>query len=76
MDFTFLVLCLVLAFTIYQGYLSIKTFIAMRKALAFIKNNKQNVEIIHDYKGFVISYVLLSVFMAFYAALYFIAKLY
>lgn len=76
MDFTLLVLCLVLAFTIYQGYLSIKTFIAMRKALEFIKINKQNVEIIKDYKAFVFSYVLLAVFMALYAALYLNAKLY
>lgn len=76
MDFTLLVLCLVLAFTIYQGYLSIKTFIAMRKSLAFIKNNKQNVEIIHDYKAFAISYAVLAVFMAFYAALYILAKVY
>ena len=76
MDFTLLVLCLVLAFTVYQGYLSIKTFISMRKSLEFIKNNKQNVQIIHDYKGFAISYALLAVFMAFYTSLYFIAKLY
>lgn len=76
MDFTLLVLCLVLAFTIYQGYLSIKTFLAMRKALAFIKINKQNVEVIHDYKGFVIAYALLSVFMIFYTALYFLAEYY
>lgn len=71
-----LVLCLVLAFTVYQGYLSIKTFIGMRKALEFIKNNKQNVVVIHDYKAFVIAYAVLSVFMALYTALYIFIKMY
>lgn len=76
MDFSLLVLCLVLAFTIYQGYLSIKTFIEMRKALEFIKNNKQNVVICKDYKAFAIAYALFSLFMAAYATLYLKAELY
>ena len=76
MDLSLLVLCLVLAFTLYQGYQSIKTLIQMRKSLEFIKNNKQNVVICKDYKAFAIAYAVFSLLMAAYSTLYFNAKLY
>lgn len=61
-------------FVIYQAYSTYKTFMKMRESVRFIKDNKQNIVVRKDYWGFVISYGLLAVFMAMYAALFIYAK--
>lgn len=77
MDFiSILMLAFITGFTIYQGYLSLKTFMNMRKELKMIQANKKNVVICKDYFAFALIYALLTVFMFGYGFLYVKAELY